>query len=126
MTTKIPHLQDRIAFYHAALFSPVLSTWTHTINAGYLDSWPELTAKQVTQYAPQLEATSMGHMHAQRSNIRSTKGTTNVQSVKTSGQRTNNVYTNCRPITGNIGLDQTGRSVVHSTSGNNYIFILYD
>ena len=70
MTAKLPYLQDRIAFYHAALFSPVLSTWTHAINAGYLDSWPDLTSKQITQYAPRSEATAMGHMHAQRSNIR--------------------------------------------------------
>jgi hypothetical protein len=126
LTSKIPHLQDRIAFYHAALFSPVLSTWTHAINAGYLDSWPALTAKQVAQYAPRSEATSLGHMHAQRSNIRSTKNTAIVPGLKTSGQRTNNVYTGCRAITGNIGLDQTGRSIVPSTSGNNYLFILYD
>jgi hypothetical protein len=71
--TILPHLRDRIAFYHATLFSPVLSTWIDAINNGYLDSWPELTAKQVQQYRPHSEATTMGHMHAQRSNIRSTK-----------------------------------------------------
>lgn len=26
MTTKLPHLEDRVAFYHASLFSPVLAT----------------------------------------------------------------------------------------------------
>jgi hypothetical protein len=95
MTTKIPHLNDRIAFYHAALFSPVLSTWTHAINAGYLDSWPELTAKQVNQYAPRSEATTMGHMHAQRSNIRSTKPTSPAPTPAASSQRTHHVYTDC-------------------------------
>jgi hypothetical protein len=126
MTNKLPHLQDRIAFYHAALFSPVLSTWTNAINAGYLDSWPALTSKQVTQYAPRSEATVMGHMHAQRSNINSTKATTTPPILPPSTQRTNVVYTDCQTITGNIGSDQTGRFVVPSTSGNNYLFILYD
>ena len=35
--TNLSHLQDRIAFYHAALFSPVVSTWTKAIKAGFLD-----------------------------------------------------------------------------------------
>jgi hypothetical protein len=65
MTSSIPHLQDRITFYHATLFSPVLSAWIYVINAGFLDSWPALTAKQVTQYAPRSKASCMGHMHAQ-------------------------------------------------------------
>ena len=46
---NIPHPQDRIDFYHAALFLPVISTWTKDTKAGFLDSWPELTAKQVQQ-----------------------------------------------------------------------------
>jgi hypothetical protein len=127
LTAKLPHLKDRLAFYHAALFSPVLSTWTQAITAGFLDSWPEITAKQVTQYPPRSEATPMGHMHAQRANIQSTK-TSNPTSTSQppSRQRTNVVYTDCRTITGNIGTDQTGRFVVPSTSGNNYLFILYD
>jgi hypothetical protein len=107
----------------------------------------------------------MGHMHAQRSNIRSTNRITAVNSLQSStpttphlippddpngthiepshlntiptatsepiykekpGHRTNNVYTDCRTITGKIGSDQTGRFVVPSTNGSNYIFILYD
>ena len=72
-SVQLPHLRDPIAFYHATLFSPVISTWTDAINAGFLDSFPDLTAKQVHQYQPHSEATTMGHMHAQRSNLRSTK-----------------------------------------------------
>jgi hypothetical protein len=98
LTGKLPHLQYRIAFYHAALFSPVLSTCTHAISAGYL------TTKQVTQYAPRSKATSLGHMHAQRSNMRSTKDTAIVTNTQASSQRTNNIYADCRAITGNITL----------------------
>jgi hypothetical protein len=119
LTGKLRHLQDRMAFYHAALFSPVLSTWTHTISAGYLDSWPALTTKQVTQYAPRSKAMSLQHMHAQRSNIGSTKDTAIVTNTQASSQRTNNIYADCRAITSNIGSDQTGRFIVQSTSGNN-------
>jgi hypothetical protein len=189
--THLPHLQDRIAFYHATLFSPVISTWADSIKAGYLDSFPELTAKQVRKYTPHSEATTMGHQHAQRSNLRSTKppktaftitpvspskvhfimDETTTQTSTTipprpprvypketlhiipdptprptyaeitaaparqpttpifqerPDHRTHHVYTQCETITGQIGSDQTGRFVVPSTSGNNYIFLLYD
>jgi hypothetical protein len=160
--TILPHLRDRIAFYHATLFSPVLSTWIDAINNGYLDSWPELTAKQVQQYRPHSEATTMGHMHAQRSNIRSTKTIKtafNISPLRTKppvhlipnspmepilhrpstqailpattfherpDHRTHQIFTDCHTITGQVGSDQTGRFVVPSISGNNYIFLLYD
>jgi hypothetical protein len=129
---NLPHLRDRIAFYHAAMFSPVISTWTDAINAGFLDSFPELTAKQVRQYQPHSEATTMGHMHAQCSNIRSTKTPKPTSSSsqpsfhEPSDHGTHHIYTDCQPITGQVGSDQTGCFVVPSTSGNNYIFVLYD
>jgi hypothetical protein len=100
--------------------------WTHAINAGYLDSWPALTTKQVTQYAPRSKATSLGQMHAQGSSIRSTKDAAIVNNTQASSQPTNNIYADCRAITGNIGLDQIRRFIVPSTSGNNYLFILHD
>ena len=35
---KLPYLHDRIAFYHATLFSPVISTWINATYAEYLHS----------------------------------------------------------------------------------------
>jgi hypothetical protein len=57
-------------------------------------------------------------MHAQGSNIGSAKDTAIVPNMQASNQLTNNVYTNCHAITGNIGLDQIGGFIVPSTSGN--------
>jgi hypothetical protein len=65
-------------------------------------------------------------MHTQRSNIRSTKDAAIVTNTQASSQRTNNIYADCRAITGNIGSDQTGRFIAPSTRGNNYLFILYN
>ena len=48
-----PNLAERIAFYHASMFSPALSTWCTAIDAGHFTSWPELTSAQVQQYPPQ-------------------------------------------------------------------------
>ena len=68
-----PSLPDRISFYHAALFSPVLTTWLKAIKSNNLDSWPELSAKLISKYGCTTEATMKGHQHAKRSNIQSTK-----------------------------------------------------
>ena len=38
-----PTIAERIAFYHASLFSPTLTTLTKAIKAGYLTTFPEFT-----------------------------------------------------------------------------------
>ena len=40
--------------------------------------------------------------------------------------RTQHVYAGCHTITGKIATDQTGQFLVPSTSGNKYVFTLYD
>jgi hypothetical protein len=42
-----PNLAERIAFYHASMFSPALSTWCAAIDAGHFTSWPKLMSAQV-------------------------------------------------------------------------------
>ena len=39
---------------------------------------------------------------------------------------THHTYVDCQSITGKIGTDKTGRLVVPSVSGNNYLLILFD
>ena len=72
-TINVSPIRDRVAFYHGDLFSPTIPTWFKAIKNGFLHSWPELTVNQLTKHTPISEATFKGHMHAQRSNIRSTK-----------------------------------------------------
>jgi hypothetical protein len=43
---------DRVAFYHAAMFSPPISTWCAAIDAGFLTTWPDLTSSQVRRHPP--------------------------------------------------------------------------
>jgi len=61
-----PTSAERIAFYHASLFYPTLTTLCNAINECYLTTFPEFTAKQVNKYPPLLAATHKGHMKAQR------------------------------------------------------------
>jgi hypothetical protein len=64
---------NRIAFYHASMLSPVLSTWCDAIDAGRFTTWPALTSAQVRRHPPQSIAMQMGHLDQQRSNVRSTQ-----------------------------------------------------
>jgi hypothetical protein len=70
-------IADRIAFYHAAAFSPVISTWCDAIDNGHFTTWPELTSAQVRKHLPNGSGPMIkGHLHQQRSNLRSTKSST--------------------------------------------------
>ena len=69
---KLPYLHDRTAFYHATLFSPVISTWINATDAEYLHTFPELTSKQIRLYRPHSKATTLGHQHAIKSQINKT------------------------------------------------------
>ena len=64
-----PNLAERIAFYHASMFSPAISTWCAAINAGHFTSWPELASAQVRQYPPQSIAMVKGHLDQERANV---------------------------------------------------------
>ena len=139
-----PSIRNRVAFYHAAMFSPTVSTWTNAVRNNFLTTWPSLTVAQITKYAPNSIATIKGHQHALRSNIQSTKkqgpralplsyaaaaAAANVEEIRTiidpPSLRTNDVFCATQEISGKTFSDQTGKFVCPSTSGNKYLFILY-
>ena len=72
-TIGSPSATARIRFYHAALFSPSLSTLQKTLDAGYLSSIPGLTSTSLRRHPPISEDTIKGHLNAQRQHVRSTK-----------------------------------------------------
>ena len=134
-------LQQRIAFLHAALCNPALSTLCDALDAGYLTSWPELTSKLVRKYPPPSRAMMQGHLDQRRRNAASTQPqpqpppiipattTPTVQTPTTEPRpiaRTHALYAFCIPSTGKIFTDQTGRMPIRSTSGNSDLLVLYD
>jgi hypothetical protein len=67
-------IADRIAFYHASMFSPALSTWCAAIDAGRTTTFPgELTSALVRRHPPQSLAMIKGRLDQQRQNLRSTQ-----------------------------------------------------
>ena len=73
LPTSNATIANRVAFFHAALFSPALSTWCRAIDAGHFATWPALTSTQVRRFPPPSVPMVKGHLNQQRANLNSTK-----------------------------------------------------
>ena len=132
---------ELVAFAHACLFSPALSTLKRALDCGYLPHFMGLTSTTLANNPPDSVAMVKGHMDQARKNQKSTKPkpTTPVLPPLTdddaaafppsdpSNDRTHFCFAAViEPANGQIHTDQTGKFVVASNSGNNYILVLYD
>jgi hypothetical protein len=139
---------ELVTFSHAALFSPALSTLEKALKKGFLINFPGLNEKTLRKYPPQSTAMIKGHMDQIRKNIQSTKTKIHhTAPTRTSTTQEPNDIDDCFPTdeispdtedhffastldvpdaTGKISTDQTGRFISPSSTGNNYILILYD
>ena len=64
-----PSICNRVAFYHATMFSPTVTTWTKAVRNNFLHRWPELTTTQITKYAPNSLATLLHTQHSHPSRL---------------------------------------------------------
>jgi hypothetical protein len=140
--TTLAHdtIANRIAFYHASLFSPSLSTWWQAIDDGHFPTWPGLTSSAVRKYPPQSIPMHQGHLDQVRANIRLTRPPASSRQQPTSeddleddvapppedNTRTRIIYADCHCTTGMVYIDPTGKFLVPSVSGNQYILVIYE
>jgi hypothetical protein len=139
--TTLAHdtIANRIAFYHASLSPPSLSTWCQAIDAGNFPSWPGLTSSAVPKYPPQSIPMHQGHLDQVRANIRSTRPPASSRQQPTSDDyiedsappledntRTRTIYADCHCTTGMVYTDPTGKFLVPSVSGNQYILVVHE
>ena len=142
---------ELVAFTHAALFSPVLSTLQSALDKGYVQGLPGLTSQTLRKYPPQSTAMVKGHLDQTRKNTQSTQMKTPVASNSSPAapstvpiaeleailadafppltdelERSHYCFTCLMEVTGQVATDLTGRFIVPSSNGNNYILILYD
>ena len=136
---------DLVAFAHAALFSPALSTLQLALDRGYISQFPGLTAQSLRKYPPSSIPMIKGHLDQSRKNQRSTKpalpskvlappdasNDATLQATFPPSDPTNDRTHHCfaavfEPASGQIHTDPTGRFIVASSSGNNYILVLYE
>jgi hypothetical protein len=81
------HPADLVAFHHAALWSPSISTLETALDKQYLPPLPGLTKALLSKYRPDLEATTMGHLDSKRKNIQSTKKESSTADWTTIGKK---------------------------------------
>jgi hypothetical protein len=126
-----------VAFSHAALWSPALSTLDTALTKGFVSNFPGLSNTTLRKYPPASIPMHKGHMDQTRQNKHSTKpkkkskkptevDTETFPESTPDGARTHCHYAATVPITGQVYTDQTGRFVVPSSNGNNYLIVLYD
>jgi hypothetical protein len=132
---------ELVAFAHATLFSPALTTLENALNKGYLTNFPGLSAKLLRKHPPTSIAMVKGHLDQSRKNQRSTKKppiptpiliepdsielSNNIDDYSPNGIdiRTNECFCATIEPTGQIYTDQTGRFVIyHSSETRNPVY----
>lgn len=63
-------IADLAEFYHASLFSPVISTLLRSIKNRHFLNWPGLTTQLITKHLHKKPATVKGHLRLQKQNIK--------------------------------------------------------
>ena len=129
----LPSTADRVAFSHAALFSPALSTLLEALNREFLVNFPALTAKNLRKHPPNSVAMHKGHMDQQR--MRRTEKSTPSNSTFFMAdddhmplrEKTHACFVSLQTMEdGQIFSDQTGAFPTTSTRGYKYIMVVYD
>ena len=124
--------------YHT-LFIPVPSTWTASIDTGFVSTWPGLISQLIRHHLPKSIATNRGHVRTALSNQR-LKNPTLIPSIvphtlppvtitnpPTQGLvPENECYLRTVKITGKASSNQTGRFTYLSSCGTKYIMVLHD
>ena len=127
-TTKAAEM---VAYSHATLFSPTLSTLQKALDNGYIQNFPGLTKESLKKYPPTSPATAKGHLDQTRANQQSTKSTTEDNffppNLET-GNTTNACFAAIVEFshTRQVHTDQTGKFPTTSKKGMKYVFVLYD
>jgi hypothetical protein len=121
-------------YYHASLGSPVPSTLLRAIRQGHLVSFPGLTTDLISKHLPKSFATVLGHQDQEARNQRSTTVTfdnsppDNEDLAPALGTRSHHISVmllHDKPLLKSYS-DQTGQFPVVSSSGNHYLFVLYN
>ncbi len=128
-----------VAFFHACLCSPTLSTFIEAIKRKFV-SFPGLTEALARKYSPASIATAKGHLTQTPAGLRSTKADaelddwypvpadTRGESSSHSARQAANVFarvSRIKPLTGRHDIDATGRLPVASVAGNQYVLVMF-
>jgi hypothetical protein len=125
-------IKESVAFAHVTLFSPALSTLENALSNHWLNNFPGLDLGTFCRNAPTSIPMDKGHMDQIRQNTRSTKPKPPKPAPDTDANpspietKTPECYASIFEANGQVFSDQTGRFIIPSSSGNNYVMVLYD
>jgi hypothetical protein len=134
--------EQLVAFAHAALFPPALSTLDQALAKGYITNFPGLTSKLLRKYPPRSIPMVKGHLKQSRQNQRSTKPKLKPKKLPNDPQeiaitddhfpksdspniKTHSCYSAIINSTGQVHSDQTGQFPIPSSAGNKYMLVVY-
>jgi len=119
---------EKVAFFHAAIGSPPISTFLRAIEKGYLSGIPWLTTALVRKNPPISLAIDQGHLQRNRQGYRSTKPLPihiTPPSTDEENEDDPRVYFTTTPMNEAIYGDLTGQLPWKSRQGSSYLFISY-
>jgi hypothetical protein len=132
--------QQLIRFYHACLFSPVVSTLINVIDKGYLKGFPGLTSQRTRRHIKINNAMEKGHMDQSRQGQCSTSSpplaetalppthndaNDDILPFQIEARLTHLIFMVIHDITGQVYTDQMGRFPITSNHGHAYLIIFY-
>ena len=114
--------RELVAYYHAAMGSPAVSTLTEAVRRGWVQL-PGLTVEALRRWPPRSTATAKGHLDRNKSGQRSTREADDQFPTARSAPRAPkgrrvDVFTH-------VHADLTGQFPVRSVSGNEYVLLAY-
>ena len=119
-----------VAFAHAALGSPTLSTFLRAVKFGYLHHWPRLTTNLILAHPPHTIATAQGHLNQQRQGVDSTAVHLTIDDtpcdsplIPATAAEANHVYVRIQRLPHQLSSDLTGRFPVPSITGAQYVLV---
>ena len=126
---------ELVSYYHAAGGVPTKPTWLAEIKTSHYASWMGLNYSSVAKHFPESEETWKGHGRKKKSGLRPTKQALTDEldgQVKPASMmkkehcistKTYDLYDNLEP---KVYTDHTGRFLVQSYRGNQYIMVLIE
>ena len=131
-------LKDLVIYLHRGCFSPMVSTWTKAIDAGYFTNLPGLISAIVRKHLPKAITTIKVHLRQDRQNVRSTKPSPTSATVTLShvmstsaiplnaNVQTHSLFAKTMSVAGRVFSNQTCRFMHTSSRGTKDIMVFYD
>ena len=117
------------SYLHACAFIPSLSTFQQAIRKGHLLTWPGIENINFEKVLRATVSTAKGHLDQERENLQSTKDRDTPDFYPTDGdQKTYEYASMVIPFNPRLKtyMDRTGRFPFKSSTGNEYIYVMYD